>query len=151
YLIRQYKPVLTTVRLSCVDHFEHLQGREGDKVVRAVANADGAVGHILESIQRAGIADSTVIIVTGDHGFVDVHTSFSPNYLLKTAGLFDDNARGTWRARFKPAGGSSFLYLNDPDDERTVDTIRALLQARPEFKENKFRIIDRRQLDIVGS
>lgn len=151
YLIRQYKPALTTVRLSCVDHFEHLQGREGDKVVRAVANADGAVGHILESIQRAGIEDSTVIIVTGDHGFVDVHTSFSPNYLLKTAGLYDDNGSGTWRARFKPAGGSSFLYVNDPDDERTVDAIRELLQARPEFKENKFRIIDRHQLDNAGS
>lgn len=150
YLIRKYKPTLTTVRLSAVDHFEHLDGREGDLVARAVSGADNAIGHIIECIHRAGIADSSVVIVTGDHGFVDVHTSFSPNFLLKQAGLFNDQ-KGKWKAQFKPAGGSSFLYLKDPEDKRTLKRVVELLSALPEFKAKKFEIVSRRQLDETGS
>lgn len=150
YLIRKYKPTLTTVRLSGVDHFEHLQGREGDLVVRAVAGADNAIGHIIESLQRAGIADSAAVIVTGDHGFVDVHSSFSPNFLLKRAGMLDTQG-GDWLAKFKPAGGSAFLYLRDPSDQMQLKEIKALLSGLKEYQEGKFRFLERRQLDAAGS
>lgn len=150
YLIRTHKPMLTTVRVSTVDHFAHIEGREGDLVQAAIANADRAIRTILESLQRAGIAENTAVIVTGDHGFVTVHHSFSPNVLLKKAGLLKDVAAGDWKAQFKPAGGSAFLYLKKLNDQQTLQQVIGLLKELPEYKEGKFRLINRAQLDEAG-
>jgi predicted AlkP superfamily pyrophosphatase or phosphodiesterase len=151
YLIRRYKPALTTLRLSCVDHFEHLEGRDGPMVRRAVTGADRAIGTIREALLRAGIADSAALIVTGDHGFVHTHTAFAPNVLLGEAGLLRDGAKGAWKAQFKPAGGAAFLYLKDRRDETTLKKIVALLERLPEVRSGKFRLLDRRGLDAAGS
>jgi predicted AlkP superfamily pyrophosphatase or phosphodiesterase len=60
-----------------------------------------AIGQIIESLERAGIKDSTAIIVTGDHGFVDIHTVLAPNVWLAGKGLLDTTAgRGNWKAAF---------------------------------------------------
>jgi Uncharacterized proteins of the AP superfamily len=150
YLIRTHKPMLTTLRVTCVDHFAHIEGREGDLVQTAVAGVDRAVRTILESLQRAGIHENSAVIVTGDHGFVTVHHSFSPNIILKKAGLLKDAAAGDWKAQFKPAGGAAFLYLKNSDDQKTLQQVIRLLKELPEYKEGKFRLIDRTQLDEAG-
>ncbi|MFY0255179.1 alkaline phosphatase family protein [Chitinophaga sp. 30R24] len=151
YLIRTYKPAFTTVRLSSVDHFEHLEGREGDMVRSAVAGADRAIYTITESVKRAGIADSTVIIVTGDHGFVTVHTAYAPNVLLKEAGLLNDIEKDDWKAQFKPAGGACFLYLKDPADKAVLKTVTDIINKRPELTGGKFKLISRKTMDEIGT
>src|ERR1044072_3635959 len=94
YLIRQYKPSFRAVHLVTVDHFEHEQGRDGDKVRAAVAGVDRAVKSIREAVAKAGIEENTTIIVTGDHGFVDIHSLLSPNVLLAKAGMYGARQAG---------------------------------------------------------
>ncbi len=151
YLIQKYKPALTTIHISCVDHFEHVQGTDGDMVKRAVAGADRAIRTIVESLERAGILESTTVIVTGDHGHVNKHTAICPNVWLKEAGLIGNQEGGDWKAQFYSAGGATFLYLKNPGDSATLSEVRAIIQALPVGVKRCFRVIDKRELISSGA
>jgi hypothetical protein len=151
YLIKKYKPNFITVHLPCTDHFEHEEGRDGDKVRQAVAGADRSVKTILEAIELAGIKDSTTVIVTGDHGFVDIHTSFAPNVLLTKAGLINDAKANDWKAMFHQSGGAAFLHLKNRNDEKTLKQVRDIFAVLPEGIKKLFRIVERKELDAIGA
>ncbi|WP_202915845.1 alkaline phosphatase family protein [Pontibacter pamirensis] len=131
YLIKKHKPNLLTLHLYCVDHAAHGEGRYGEHVSAAVATADRAIGNIMEAIDKAGIKDSTAIIITGDHGFVDIHTSLAPNVWLATKGLTGTNA-SDWKARFHTSGAAAFLMLKNKGDKKTISEVRAILASLPE-------------------
>jgi hypothetical protein len=151
YLIRQYKPSLLAVHLVTVDHFEHEEGRDGDKVRAAIAGVDRAIKGIIESVQKAGILETTTFIVTGDHGFVDIHTSLAPNVLLAKAGLYDPQKPENWKAYFHPAGGSAFLQLKDKNDKATKDKVLQLLKSLSPQEQKTFIVKTREELDAIGA
>jgi predicted AlkP superfamily pyrophosphatase or phosphodiesterase len=151
YLIRQYKPSLLAVHLVTVDHFEHEQGRDGDKVRAAIAGVDRAIKSIMEAVQKAGIADKTTFIVTGDHGFVDIHENIAPNVLLAKAGLYDPQKPENWKAYFHPAGGAAFLQLKDKNDKQTKEKVLQLLNSLPPQQQKTFIIKNREELDAIGA
>ncbi|MFL9483658.1 alkaline phosphatase family protein [Chitinophagaceae bacterium LWZ2-11] len=151
YLIRTYKPALLAVHLPCTDHFEHEEGRDGIKVRQAVAGADRAVKTILEAIERAGIKDSTTVFIVGDHGFVDIHTSIAPNVWLAKAGLINNVKTGDWKAMFHQSGGSAFLHLKNKNDDKTLKQVKDLLASLPESQKKLFRVVERKELDAIGS
>lgn len=151
YIITKYKPAFTTLHLACADHYEHKEGRDGLLVRKAVAGADRAIGTILEALIRAGINDSTAVIVTGDHGFVDIKQSFSPNVLLAEAGLIKDIDKADWKARFHASGGSAFLHLKDKNDKQSLEKVKEILAHLPADQQKLFKVIDRKQLDAIGA
>lgn len=151
YMIKTYKPALTTLHLACTDHYEHVEGRDGLLVRKAVAGADRALGALFEAIERAGIKDSTVVIVTGDHGFVDIKTAFYPNVLLAQNGLIKDSKKGDWKAQFLSMGGSAFLHLKEAGDVQTLNQVKQLLNNLPADQKKLFKIIERKQLDQAGA
>jgi predicted AlkP superfamily pyrophosphatase or phosphodiesterase len=151
YLIMKYKPSFTAVHLADVDHFEHEEGRDGDKVRSAVALADQAIKTILDAVEKAGIGEHTTVIVTGDHGFVDIHTQLNPNVLLVKAGLKDNVNKENWKAFFHSSGGSTFLHLKDKNDKQTLAKVVSVLKAMPVGQQKLFRIVDRLELDKVGA
>lgn len=151
YLIQTYKPGFTALHLACCDHYEHAQGRDGVLVKKAVAGADEAIGHVLEAVKRAGIQDSTVIIVTGDHGFVNIFHSYSPNVLLAQNGLIRDAKKGDWKAQFYSTGGSAFLHLKDKNDQATLAKVKELLSHVPAEQKKLFKIIDEQTLRATGA
>lgn len=147
YVIGKAKPNLMTIHLFSVDHNEHMQGREGDRVRAAVRGADSAVGIIEDALKTAGIWDSTVLIVTGDHGFMTVHTVVNPNVWLVQAGLITDLKKGQWRAMFYSVGGSSYLYVKDRE---ALSSVEKILRDLPDTVARYIRVIDRKQLDKIG-
>ncbi len=151
YLIRKYKPSFLAIHIANVDHFEHEQGRDGEKVRSAVASADEAIKTIMESVEKAGITESTTIIVTGDHGFVDIHSQIAPNILLAKAGLIDPQNKQAWKAYFHSSGGSCFLHLKDKNDKQTLAKVKELLASLPPADKKLFRVVDRAELDAVGA
>lgn len=152
YIIKKYKPNLVAVHLPCTDGAQHAEGREGKGVRVAVASADHAIGTILEALEKAGIKDSTAIIITGDHGFVDTHTSLSPNVWLAEMGLTGKTTdRGNWKATFLSAGGAAFLHLKDPKDMQTLQQVKKMLAALPPAQQDLFRVVERAELDRVGA
>lgn len=151
YLIATYKPAFTTLHLACTDHYEHEQGRDGFLVRKAVAGADRALGTIMEALKRAGIYDSTVIIITGDHGFVDISKTFSPNVLLAKNGLLNNVTTGDWKAQFHSSGGAAFLHLKDEKDIATRNKVLSLLQSLPADQQQLYKIIDHKKLEEAGA
>lgn len=149
YVIAKDQPALMTIHLFSVDHNEHMQGREGDLVRAAVRGADSAVGIIVGALKDAGIFDQTVVIVTGDHGFVSVKTNVNPNVWLKNAGFITDVKKDEWKAQFFSVGGSSYLYLKDRKDIATLHAVQHLLDT-VSGGATLFRVITPAQLRSIG-
>ncbi len=150
-IIRQHKPSFLAVHLVALDHFEHEQGRDGDKVRAAVVNADHAVKSILEAVAKAGLTESTTVIVTGDHGFVDIHSSIAPNTLLAKAGLYNPDQKDKWKAYFHAAGGAAFLHLRDKNDKATLKKVTELLKNLPEEQKAMFQLKSPEALAAIGA
>jgi predicted AlkP superfamily pyrophosphatase or phosphodiesterase len=144
YILKTYKPNLLTLHLPNTDGAQHTYGREHYEVERAIAGADKVVGNIIDAVQKAGIEENTVIIVTGDHGFVTTNFAISPNVWLKEQGLFD-------KAYFFSSGGSTSLHLYDNKDVKVVAKVKELLTNLPEKYKRGFDIIDEEQGKVRGA
>ena len=152
YVLETYKPNLITLHLIATDHFQHEEGRDGPMVRKSLAATDRAIGKIIEAADRAGILDQTTFIVTGDHGFVNIHSSISPNVWLVEAGLMENQPdRGDWKATFHTSGASAFLHLKDKNDVATLEKVKSMLENLPENYKKLFRVLDRAALDKVGA
>jgi len=152
YTLETHKPNFMTVHHVHTDHYQHRHGRDGPMVRRAVAAVDRAIGQMIDAAARAGILEQTTFIVTGDHGFVDIHTQLAPNTWLVDAGLMEaEDDRGDWRATFHTTGAAAFLHLRDPDDASTLAEVRAILDDLPPAQRRLFRIVERDELDAVGT
>ena len=149
YILRKYKPAFLAIHIALTDHYEHEQGRDGDKVRSVVAGADVAVKTIMDAIEQAGLTENTTFIITGDHGFVNIHTQFNPNVMLAGTGLYDNDHKENWKAYFQASGGSAFLHLRDPKDKATLDKVNKALAGLPEGIKKLFRIVDKKELTEV--
>jgi len=149
-VISKSKPQLMTIHLFSADHAQHVQGREGEEVDEAVADADEAVGIIIDALKAAGIWENTVFLIGGDHGFYNIKKTISPNVWLKEAGLITDLKSGDWKGQFNNAGGSAFLYLKDPSDQATAKKVKALLDKQPDSVKQYYRFISKEQLSKGG-
>lgn len=147
WIIEKDAPAYMNMHLFSVDHAEHVQGRNGEMVKEAIADVDEAVAIVREALVKKGIWDSSMLIVTGDHGFVDVHTTVNPNAWLKQAGLLNDREHGDWKAQFYYSGGSAWLYLKQPGDHKTLNAVKKILANLPDSSKRYIRMIDRKQLD----
>jgi predicted AlkP superfamily pyrophosphatase or phosphodiesterase len=151
YIIKTYKPTFTAVHFICVDAAEHDEGRDGFGVRKAVASADHAIGKVLESLELAGMKDSTAVIITGDHGFADINTTIFPNVWLAQNGLITRaNGKMEWKAKFHSASGSGFLYLKDVNDKKTLADVVKILDHLPVSKKKLFRVIEKPELEKLG-
>lgn len=152
YILETYKPNLITLHLIATDHFQHSEGRDGPMVYKSIAATDRAIGKIMEAAERAGLMDKTTFIVTGDHGFVNIHSSLSPNIWLVNEGLMEDKPdRGNWKAAFHTSGASAFLHLKDKNDQESLAKVEEILSELPENIKKLFRVVDREELDKVGA
>lgn len=150
YIIKKDRPDFMNIHFFSVDHFSHMQGRDGDKVRAAVRDADSSVGIIIRALQEADVWKNTVLIITGDHGFHDIKTKISPNVWLKEASLLQDIETGDWKARFYAVGGSCYLYLKEENDKATLAAVQQMLEQRSDEEKKLFRIIDRQEMGRIG-
>jgi predicted AlkP superfamily pyrophosphatase or phosphodiesterase len=151
YILRKYKPSLLSIHIAGVDGAEHKEGRSGDGVSKAVASADHAVMNLLDAIKKAGMQDSTVIIITGDHGFVDVEKTLSPNVWLSELGIDSKVGKEEPVAKFQSAGGSAFFHLKNSKDTAMLKKVRQKLANLPAQYKQMFRIVERNELDKIGA
>ena len=151
YLMNHYRPRLMTIHLITTDYSQHELGTMSQRLVQDVASADHAVGTIIENLRLTHLLDSTLVIVTGDHGFCDYHQTLSPNVWLTRAGLLSEQPGGQWRACFYGAGNTSFLYLRKAGDNKTLRRVRQLLDNLPAGERAMFRIVEKDELTALGA
>lgn len=68
YLGSKRPPRLTVMELTLVDNQGHFHGPHSEAARRALRAVDRQVGQVLAAIDRRGLADSTAIVLTADHG-----------------------------------------------------------------------------------
>lgn len=66
--IRRAAPQVLFVHLPGVDTAGHARGWGSAEQLAAVATADQAIGRVLAALARRGVLDSTLVLVTSDHG-----------------------------------------------------------------------------------
>lgn len=114
---------------------------------------DYALGILLAAIDGAGLRDRTVIVVTGDHGFVQMHTQLAINLPLVEAGLIERDPQGhpRWQAIVAPNRGLGSLYLKDPKDQSVLRRAREALERYEAQYLGRFRLLSRAELDRMGA
>jgi predicted AlkP superfamily pyrophosphatase or phosphodiesterase len=142
-LIESHRPTLTTLRFNETDSMQHVFGRDGAAVRGVVASMDLGIAEVAAAVERAGIADRTIFIVTGDHGMENIRTLIRPNALLSEAGL-----GGRDSIRFDAYGGAALLY---GASEAEANEILAMLEKLPEEVRHGFSILSRERLDELGA
>jgi predicted AlkP superfamily pyrophosphatase or phosphodiesterase len=148
YIIKTYKPNLMAIHFVGIDHMEHAYGIDGLKVREIVQLTDSLVGTVLQAIKDAGIWKNTAIIIIGDHGHTDTKATFAPNVYLARHGLI---TKDNWEAQFYGSPGSAFLYLRNKADTTILDSVITILKKSSEYRDNDFRIFDRKKLNKIGA
>lgn len=152
HVLVKHRPRLMTLHLVAADFDQHDYGREHWRVRQAVAAVDQAVAILNEEAERAGLADRVAFVITGDHGFVDIHSRLDPNYWLEEAGLQDERRdKGEWRARFHVSSASAFLHVRDRNDLGVLKRVREVLTELPVDRRALFRVLEREELDELGA
>ncbi len=145
FIIKEHRPELMAIHFINVDHMQHLHGRNNPFVKKAIHVVDTQIGEIIQLLKEEKLYASTDIIITGDHGHVDINKVMSPNVLLKNAGLISDDS---WKAKFTTPGGAAFLYVKD---QKYTEQVKDILKALPEDQRKLFTIYDRDELDKIGA
>jgi arylsulfatase A-like enzyme len=68
HILREHQPTLLVVHFPDVDNIGHESGWGSAEQMEAIQRADKAVGLLLNVVSQLGLADSTLIIITSDHG-----------------------------------------------------------------------------------
>jgi arylsulfatase A-like enzyme len=67
-IIEAHRPQVMFVHFPHVDNVGHMSGWGTPEQVAAVEDADVAVGRVLRALEDAGLAQSTLVILSADHG-----------------------------------------------------------------------------------
>ncbi len=68
--LKAQKPLFTFIHLDHVDHAGHQIGHGTPEYYKSVEEADRLIGLVLAALEDAGIAGTTAVLVTSDHGGV---------------------------------------------------------------------------------
>jgi arylsulfatase A-like enzyme len=66
--LEEKKPELLFIHLDHVDHAGHEYGHGTSQYDAAVEEADRLIGTVLDALRDSGLADSSLVLVTADHG-----------------------------------------------------------------------------------
>jgi Uncharacterized proteins of the AP superfamily len=136
-VIKTYKPDLLLEHIICLDYRRHKSGNDTPLVQEVLARVDGFIGTILDACKDAGVFEETNFVFLGDHGQIDIESSFNMNAALKNHGLIALNENGlpkSWQAYSFSAGFSTQIILNNPLDAALSEKVsRTLDEIKKEF------------------
>lgn len=131
HAIETLRPHLLMLHIFEVDHFQHAQGPFSNEAKAAIENADAQITRVIAAAKKAGIWQHTALVVASDHGFARFEQRFRPGVYFAQQGLvtLDERSRVVaWKAALLTAHGIAYVYLKDPNDERTRQQVLDLLE-----------------------
>jgi predicted AlkP superfamily pyrophosphatase or phosphodiesterase len=151
-VMEKEQPHLLIIHFLESDSQQHGKGLDAPEVKAAYERVDAQIGKLVEATRKAGIAEQTTFIITGDHGFAAVHARVNPNALLKEKGFItvNNDKVQNWQAMAHSEGGSVAVLLKDPKDKSLAARVRALFQEASK-NATLFRIIERKELNALGA
>lgn len=130
-IITRYKPDLLFFHNGRPDAARHAHGVFAEGVREAIRKCDEDLGRIVQALKKAGTYEETNIVLTADHGQLDIKRRFTPNVLFADRGLITLTKNGkvrSYKAYCKSAAMSFQVFLKDPKDKALYDEVYGLLK-----------------------
>ena len=130
-ILRAHQPHLLLLHLMASDKVQHRYGRAAPELDPVMRTLDGYIARLWEEVIALGMAEKTVLMVLGDHGFRDVDRMIGLNVLLLREGLITLNEEGevaAWSAMIHATGTSAGVYLNDHAPAEDLLRVSAILE-----------------------
>lgn len=152
-ILRAFAPAFLAVHFSLTDSVQHAMGPGTHEALAAVEDTDHNIGVLVGAIESAGLRDRAVLIVTGDHGFLPLHTQLAINLPLVEAGLIvrGGDGRPDWQAMIAPNRGLGSLYVKAGAAPDVAARARAALESYEARYPRRFRLLSRADLDHYGA
>ncbi len=123
-MILKYQPDVLVVHPAGIDGLRHQKGIFNEYVTEELDYTYYWIEKIIRAVKEIGEYENTDIILTSDHGQMNIVRWCHPNILLTKAGLIelDENNRTTKvRAYIKAVGGSAQVFITDKNDKEAYD------------------------------
>lgn len=130
-VLREKQPDVLFIHPANIDGARHQYGIFNDMVDKAVIDTDRFVQQLMAVQEEAGLAEQTNLVVTSDHGQMDISRIINLNVMLADYGFLSVDAKGQvtdWRAYCLSNGLSAVVYLKNPKDEVTYNGVFRLLR-----------------------
>jgi predicted AlkP superfamily pyrophosphatase or phosphodiesterase len=128
--IKTKKPNLLMVHFTDLDSMRHYHGFSSKEAMAAIHRHHTRLGRMIDALQESEIYENSTIVVLGDHSALDEDKAISLNVLFRQQNLITVNGKGkmtNWKAYCKTCDGSAYIYLKDPSDTTTYETVKNLL------------------------
>lgn len=123
-IIRQYKPDVMFLHPTNLDAYRHHTGLFNDKILTGLEETDEWIGEVMKAVEDAGQLEKTNLVLTSDHGQMDIKRIMNLNAVLADEGLIErkgDHTYGSWDALCLSGGMSALVYLRDPGNKATYE------------------------------
>ena len=122
-IIREFTPDLIMIHPANIDGARHGHGVFGEHIQKTLEDTDRWIGDLMQAAEEAGVLADTNLVLTSDHGQMDIKRVIHINVLLADAGLIRPKDDGTveWDAWCQSGGMSACVYLKDPSDHAVYD------------------------------
>ncbi len=125
-MILKYQPDLLVVHPGNIDGIRHAYGIFNQYVTEQLDYTYYWIEKIIRALKETGAYDNTDIILTSDHGQMDIKRWCHPNVLLKDLGLLEVDSNGkavNAKAYIKPVGCSAQIFITDKNDTETYNLV----------------------------
>lgn len=115
-MIHKYRPDLLVVHPAGIDGMRHCTGIFNEYVTEQLDYTYYWIEKIVRALKETGDFENTDIILTSDHGQIDIKRWCHPNILLKEMGFLevDENGKAiNAKAYIKSVAGSAQVFVKD--------------------------------------
>ncbi len=152
-ILKIFKPAFMAVHFSLTDAVQHAEGPGTLAALAALEDTDHNLAIVVGAVEEAKLTNQTTLIVTGDHGFLQMHTELAINLPLVEAALVEHAPGGAvrWQALIAPNRGLGSLYVKAGAPPDTLAKARKVLEQYASRYAGRFRILERAELDRYGA
>ena len=115
-IIRRYTPELVAIHLNYVDGTRHEMGVFNSQVTHVLDLVDMWIGFLMHALEESGVLADTNIVITSDHGQMDIKRVMKPNVFLADHDYITLNEDGlvkSWKAYAFSGGMNAYVVMKD--------------------------------------
>lgn len=131
-IIRRFTPEVLFIHNGSIDHARHAYGTFNEKITENIRRVDVWFGELMSALEDSGVLDDTNIVITSDHGQMDLVRIIKPNVFLADHGLITLSPEGKvldYTAYCFSNAMSTMVFLKNPDDEKMYKEVHDLLKS----------------------
>ncbi len=139
YVWRTRQPRLTLIHMLNLDWTQHRFGPDSPETRMALSQLDRNLARLLEQVDLT----DTMVVVVGDHGFLEVNRVLAPNRIFLDQGWIEVKAGRmlSWKVLARSNGGSAAIYVKDKSLLPKVERLLGRLGR------GRWQVLTRQQLD----